>query len=429
MYTNAGFGFLVLSLNIFAFLGSFITWKNSRRRVPGTAEWCAGFLLYFSAVLVLTVFCQIPFTNVRILSNVLETMGTVLMYLGYMRFFGRLRMIRDGLISAFILSLLLLSSSLLVSGKREWYLIVRYSSNLIPILGVMAVSLRSWVWRSSIRCYLLFVIIFLSFLMVMNISDNAYVLYTGSESVILSRFGSIGFFLGIIIVALLAFSQNQLANACLLSGLEQNLAELKRTNRDIIEIVSESLELRLSETSNHVKRVSSISRVILKKLGIPEDEAESISAAATLHDIGKIGIPDDILKSTERYGEREKAVMMTHTTMGYDILSASKTPLLQLAALISYEHHEHWDGTGYPCGKKGAEISLASRVVSVADTFDALVNRRAYKNAWSIDESIDYIVSHGGTLFDPEITAIISGCRDEFRDILKRSKAEDPELP
>lgn len=421
MCTNVGFGFLILSINLFALLGSFVTWRTSRRRVPGTSEWFAGFAFYFLSVFVLTALWKTPFASLRIIANVLETSGTIFMYLGYMRYFGQLNRIREGVTVAVMFLTVLVSSVLLLEGKRELYLIVRYSNNMIPILGLMAICLKRFRPKASFDYYLFFVTIFLSCLMIVNIVDNVNVLISGEESFILKKFGSVTFFLGIIIVALLVFSQNQLANARLLGRLEHNLIDLKRTNGDIIGIVSESLELRLSETSNHLKRVSSFTRIILEKIGVPEDEADSISAAAALHDIGKIGIPDSILTSTQRYGEREMEIMQAHTTLGFDILSASKTPLLQLSARIAFEHHENWDGSGYPCGKKGREISLASRVVSVADTFDALVNSRAYKRAWSLDESISYLLTNSGRRFDPEIVAVVSDCRDEFAAILEKS--------
>lgn len=179
------------------------------------------------------------------------------------------------------------------------------------------------------------------------------------------------------------------------------------TQKEIIFTLGEMVEKRHETTANHVRRVSEIAYVLAKYYGVDEEECDLIKVAVPMHDVGKIAIPDRILLKPDKLTYEEFEIMKTHAEIGHKILSSSSKPLLQLAARIALEHHERWDGTGYPLGKKGEEIFLAARVATVADVFDALTHDRCYKEAWSIDQTLDFIKTNSGTMFEPKIVDIL----------------------
>lgn len=179
------------------------------------------------------------------------------------------------------------------------------------------------------------------------------------------------------------------------------------TQKEIIFTLGEMVEKRHETTANHVRRVSEIAYILAKYYGLDEEECDLIKVAVPMHDVGKVAIPDRILLKPGSLDDEEFAIMKTHTELGYKILGSSNKPLLRLAAKIALEHHERWDGSGYPQGKKGEDILLAARIAMVADVFDALTHDRCYKKAWSIDETLEYIKSNSGSMFEPKIIDIL----------------------
>lgn len=165
--------------------------------------------------------------------------------------------------------------------------------------------------------------------------------------------------------------------------------------------LTELAEARDFETGQHLHRVSSLSMILAKKLGKDEDFQRQIGIFAPMHDIGKVGIPDNILLLPRRLTPEEFNVIKTHTIIGYQILQGK--PTMDMAAEIAHHHHEKWDGSGYPDGLKGEEISLASRIVSVVDVYDALRALRPYKRAFSHTEALDIITQDTGKAFDPNV--------------------------
>ncbi|WP_019612709.1 HD domain-containing phosphohydrolase [Psychromonas ossibalaenae] len=161
-------------------------------------------------------------------------------------------------------------------------------------------------------------------------------------------------------------------------------------------------EYRDEETGNHVIRMAKYSRKIAEELGLSEQECIDLEHAAQMHDIGKIGIADYVLLKPGKLNDSEWEIMKTHTTIGYEILSNSQSKYMQLGAVIALNHHERFDGQGYPSGLKGEEIPLIARIVSVADVFDALLSVRPYKAAWPVENAIDFIKKQAGTQFDPQ---------------------------
>lgn len=161
-------------------------------------------------------------------------------------------------------------------------------------------------------------------------------------------------------------------------------------------------EHRDEETGNHVIRMAKYAREIAKELGLTDQECADIEHAAQMHDIGKIGIPDCVLLKPGKLDKSEWNIMKTHTTSGYEILSGSQSKYMQMGAIIALNHHERFDGQGYPSRLKGSEIPLIARIVSVADVFDALLSERPYKAAWSLENALEFIKNQAGTQFDPK---------------------------
>jgi len=193
--------------------------------------------------------------------------------------------------------------------------------------------------------------------------------------------------------------------------------EIQDTQKEVVFTMGAIGERRSKETSNHVRRVAEYSKLLALHYGIHEDEAELLKQASPMHDIGKIGIPDAILNKPGIFDEEERKIMNTHSQLGYEMLKHSERPLLKIAATIAKEHHEKWDGTGYPSGLKGEDIHIYGRITAVADVFDALGSDRIYKKAWDIDSIINLFKEERGKHFDPHLIDIFFKNLDEFLEI------------
>lgn len=199
---------------------------------------------------------------------------------------------------------------------------------------------------------------------------------------------------------------------------DQNL-EIINTQKELLCKLGETVETRSRETSNHVKRVASISKFIASKYGIRKSEREIIKSAAPLHDIGKVGISDSILNNPGKLTQDEYNEMKEHTVIGYNLLNGSEKPLLKYAAIIALEHHEYWNGKGYPYGKKGEEIHIYARIVHIADVIDALLSKRSYKEAWEPEKVFKYLREERGEMFDPDLVDIVLNNKEKVLSLFK----------
>jgi response regulator RpfG family c-di-GMP phosphodiesterase len=212
-----------------------------------------------------------------------------------------------------------------------------------------------------------------------------------------------------------------------ISMLYENLylnREIEETQKEIIYRLGEVVETRSNETGYHVKRVAEYSKLLALKYGLSEEEAELIKQASPLHDIGKVGIFDSVLNKDSKLTEQEFELMKTHSAIGYNILKTSSRRILKAAAIIALQHHERYNGKGYPCGLKGEEIHIYGRITCIADVFDALGSDRTYKKAWELDKILKYFREERGELFDPRLLDIffdnlkeILAIRDSFTDL------------
>ncbi len=198
--------------------------------------------------------------------------------------------------------------------------------------------------------------------------------------------------------------------------------DIEVIQREIIFTMGTIGESRSKETGNHVKRVAEYSYLLAKFSGLNEEECELLKQASPMHDIGKVAIPDSILHKTDKLNEPELELMKTHATKGYDLLKGSDRPLLKIAAIIAKEHHEKWNGDGYPTGLKEEEISIYGRITAICDVFDALGSDRCYKKAWKDEKIFTFLKDEKGKHFDPELIEIFFENLDEFLKIREKYK-------
>jgi HD-GYP domain-containing protein (c-di-GMP phosphodiesterase class II) len=193
---------------------------------------------------------------------------------------------------------------------------------------------------------------------------------------------------------------------------------LKSAQLETIFKLGLAAEYRDKETGNHIKRVSEFSKVIALNLSLTDDMIETVYYASPLHDVGKIGIPDEILTKREGLTPKEWEIMKTHTTIGYEILKNSESKVIQTASIIAYTHHERWDGKGYPRGLSGEDIPLSGRIVALADFFDAVTSSRPYREKpFLLPQTLRIIKEETGKHFCPKVTDAFFGSLDRVREI------------
>lgn len=209
----------------------------------------------------------------------------------------------------------------------------------------------------------------------------------------------------------------------LLSNLKQSYfyTQLMDIENELVYRLANLVETRSEETGEHVKRVSEVCYLLALDFGFDKDSS-LIKGASGLHDVGKVGIPDHILNKPGKLNDQEFAVMKEHTLIGFELLKNSRLKLFELGALIALQHHERWDGTGYPYGLKGEEIAPEARIVQVADVFEALTHNRCYRPAWPVDKAIEYMYDMSGKQFDPKVIEIFKKRLWDILDIFKKFK-------
>jgi len=182
--------------------------------------------------------------------------------------------------------------------------------------------------------------------------------------------------------------------------------EIETSHREVIMTLGEMIERRSHETGYHVKRVSEYARTLALACGSSEQDADLIAIASALHDVGKIAVPDGVLEKPGKLDAAEWVVMKTHARIGENLLGFSHRLVFKAAAVIAGQHHERWDGQGYPRGLKGDMIDRGARITAIADVFDALSSDRIYRKALSVAETVEYIRKNAGTQFDPDLVAL-----------------------
>ncbi len=200
------------------------------------------------------------------------------------------------------------------------------------------------------------------------------------------------------------------------------MEETYQTQKELIYRMGVTGENRSKETGYHVKRVAEYSWLLGKLYGLSLEECDMLRDVSPMHDIGKIGIPDAILHKPGRLTEDEMEIMKGHVKIGYEILHSSDLPMLQAAAIVAHEHHERYDGTGYPRGLKGEAIHIFGRITALADVFDALGSERVYKKAWEDERIFKLLKEESGKHFDPKLVRLFLENVDDFLTIRDRFK-------
>jgi putative two-component system response regulator len=196
--------------------------------------------------------------------------------------------------------------------------------------------------------------------------------------------------------------------------LEEAHRELKDSHTEMILNLAVAAECRDEDTGGHILRISDYAVEVAREIGLPEEDTEILRYASPMHDIGKIAIPDAVLKKPGKLTPAEWEVMKTHTLIGAKIFQNSRSPVLRAASEIALTHHEKFDGTGYPRGLKGEAIPLFGRITAMVDVFDAVLSKRCYKAASTFDEAFAYIQSLAGTHLDPKLVAAFVRIKDKI---------------
>ncbi|MCE8018721.1 response regulator [Halomonas sp. MCCC 1A11036] len=201
--------------------------------------------------------------------------------------------------------------------------------------------------------------------------------------------------------------------------------EIVATRLQIIQRLGRAAEYRDNETGQHVIRMSHIAALLAERLGWAPADVELMLHASPMHDIGKIGIPDAILLKPGKLDDEERRIMQRHVEIGAELLGDDDFPLLNLAREIALNHHEKWDGSGYPQGRAGNDIPQSARIAAVADVFDALTSARPYKPAWSVDQAVAFMREQSGRHFDPKVIEVFLASLEDIQRIRARYKEPD----
>ncbi|MBF0095254.1 MAG: response regulator [Alphaproteobacteria bacterium] len=222
------------------------------------------------------------------------------------------------------------------------------------------------------------------------------------------------------------YAERQRRNEILEERVRERTRDLEENWQETIRCLARAGEFRDNETGRHLLRMSKIAHRIALAIGLPDEQADIILAASCLHDLGKIGIPDRVLLKPGSFDDEEWAIMRSHVAIGCRILGEHPSPLLRTARTVILHHHEKWDGSGYPNGVKGEEISIEGRICAVSDVFDALTSERPYKKAWPVEKAVALLNEEAGRHFDPALIETFNLLLPEILAI-RAANADDAE--
>ena len=213
-------------------------------------------------------------------------------------------------------------------------------------------------------------------------------------------------------------------NAILEEMVRERTMELRKAQIEVISRLGKAAEYRDQDTGTHINRMSKYCRLMGKALGLSQEEYDRLDLASTMHDVGKIGISDNILLKPGKLDPQEWESMRSHTRIGEQLLSGGSSQLLEVARTIAMTHHEKWDGTGYHQQLKGKQIPLAGRITCICDVFDALISRRPYKEPWPVNKAMAEIKRGSGKFFDPELVDLFVSLEPEILKIVEAHQDE-----
>lgn len=444
-------------LNVFFLFLSVFTWKRGRNRVRGPGFWLIGFFCFMLGFVLVALRDIIPDCLSIIAGNGIIMAGIMFKLIGFTRYMSVRSIALEAILAAGLVLYIFamyVSLSIFPSLQMRMFINSFFNSILGSIVVIILSRFRAPCSSSHISMTKFF---FAAFTLLYAIrAVRALVWQSGNNWIdsgdiieswlmvfVLSILGGIA--VGEMLLlhghleASLKAGADELgqSNQRLLEEIsrrvkaEQELLlinkELGSTQKEIMITLAEVVEFRSKETALHVARVAEYVRILAAAAGKPAEEVKLLADAAPMHDIGKIAIPDDILTKPQGLSAVELDLVRSHTTVGYGLLNKSDRPLIRLAALIALEHHEHWDGGGYPYGKSGEDISFAGRVVCLCDVYDALAVARPYKDAWELPRILEYIRGQSGSMFDPALVEAFFLNIDNFLKI--SAKLAEPPVP
>lgn len=436
-----------------AFLGlSAFTWIRAKGGVQGPGYWFAGFACLTAGMALVALRGNIPDILSIIVANSLIMSGLALKTIGIFRYTGYYNLrIEISIALELSIATALFAIFLLVQPSLAARLfIISFTSALLGGLSSYCLIFKSPpALRSHTRMSLVF---YGSFTLLYTVRATRSLLWVNEHNWLQTgdTFESYVMIAVIVLLGGIAVGELLLLQGRQELSLEETAARLGRSNellqaeverrtraenelmainrelgstqKEIMITLSEVVEFRSKETALHVARVGEYARALCLAAAQSESEAALIADAAPMHDIGKISIPDDVLNKPSGLDAIELAMIRNHTTVGFRLLDKSERPLIKMAALIAHEHHEQWDGNGYPAGKKGEAISFAGRVVCLCDVYDALAVARPYKAPWELPKILEYLRSQRGLMFDPTLVDAFFLHLDEFLKISERLK-------
>jgi HD-GYP domain-containing protein (c-di-GMP phosphodiesterase class II) len=434
-----------------AFLGlSAFTWLRGREEVRGSGYWFLGFSCFTVGIALVALRGAVSDFASIFLGNAVILAGIALKVIGILRY---LALRRPRLVAALWI---------VAAGASAAFFVFQYAHPSLParMLTLSAAcvffgSVAAWLLLGAAPTHLasharMAAVFYLLFSAVFAFRVFTALNWRGGESWIASGDASETWAMALVMVIMagIAVSEMLLIHGKLESSLRESAAELGRRNdllaaeiarrvraeneliainrelgstqQEIMITLSEVVEFRSKETALHVARVGAYARTLCEAVGLSGDEAKLIGDAAPMHDIGKISVPDDVLNKPTGLTAPERELIRAHTTVGYRLLNKSERPLIKMAARIALEHHEQWDGLGYPEGKKGDGISFAGRVVCLCDVYDALSVARPYKEPWELPRILEYIRTQRAQMFDPALVDAFFLSLDRFLAISER---------
>ena len=375
--------------------------KNADMRLAFVCRLMIGFMLLVALLNITGVFTIAPLP--LYLTTVISVFNFILPTLFY-----NILKIHSTKIRYFILAIVVIQSSLQYAALSYHTIIML----VFPLIMACLYNEKKYVIYTAILTMPMIVISHLAAFYLKIVPDEPLITLKGTI-----LYGIVPRTIEIFAVVILCYTISDRIEK-LVNTLASKNKELYEDQENLILAVSQIIENKSENTGQHVKRVSEYTEVLCKCLGFNDEDSWKISLAAMMHDVGKLMIPESILEKPGKLTAEEFEIVKKHTQYGKQMLETSPGELFKLSTDVAYDHHEKWDGTGYR-GIKGEDIPICARCVALADVFDALVSRRAYKEPWPPEKAYEEIVSQRGKQFDPAVVDAFVQNFDKFKDIMK----------
>ena len=376
--------------------------KNADMRLAFVCRLMIGFMLLVALLNITGVFTIAPLP--LYLTTVISVFNFILPTLFY-----NILKIHSTKIRYFILAIVIIQSGLQYAALSYHTIIML----VFPLIMACLYNEKKYVIYTAILTMPMIVISHLAAFYLKIVPDEPLITLKGTI-----LYGIVPRTIEIFAVVILCYTISDRIEK-LVNTLASKNRELYEDQENLILAVSQIIENKSENTGQHVKRVSEYTEVLCKCLGFNDEDSWKISLAAMMHDVGKLMIPESILEKPGKLTAEEFEIVKKHTQYGKQMLETSPGELFKLSTDIAYNHHEKWDGTGYR-GVKGEDTPVCARCVALADVFDALVSRRAYKEPWPPEKAYEEIVSQRGKQFDPAVVDAFVQNFDKFKDIMMR---------